>query len=174
MRRLASDYESVRARYSGHDHVVVRPLGGQPPTEYEVTYLLKGLTREGDRPRVSGKHVCVIRLGVDYPRSAPFVEAVTPLFHPNVAGHYCVGDVWTPAESIADVIGRIGEMIQWRAFNVNSALNADAALYATAHPELFPLDDVQLTPPDAELAISVNRSPDQANDRVRDRAGATE
>ncbi|MBJ7458386.1 MAG: hypothetical protein JHD02_04280 [Thermoleophilaceae bacterium] len=147
----------MRSRFSGHKHVTVQAIEGMPPTEYEVIYRLKGLTRDGTRPRVTHRHVCKIRLGIDYPRAAPYVEATSEVFHPNVAGHYCIGDIWTPAESIADVIERIGEMIQWQEFNVNSALNADAALYANAHPELFPLDRVELTPPEAEVEITLNR-----------------
>lgn len=158
IRRLASDYEAVRSRFSGHEHVTVQPVEGSPPTEYEVVYRLKGLSRDGARPKITHEHMCKIRLGVDYPRAAPYVEATSDVFHPNVAGHYCIGDVWTPAESIADVIERIGEMIQWQEFNVNSALNADAALYAKAHPDLFPLDAIELTPPEAEVEILVNRA----------------
>lgn len=163
MRRLAADHAAVRSRFSGHEHVVVAPIGGTPPTAYEVSFALRGLTRDGDRPRVSTNHTCKIRLGVEYPRMAPYVEATSPLFHPNVAGYYCIGDVWTPSQSIADVIERVGEMIQWRVFNANSALNADAALYANSHPELFPVGDVELTSPEVQIEIAVNRPTNEAS-----------
>lgn len=160
MRRLAADYVSVRSRFAGHSHISVLPLDGSPPTEYRVNFDLKGLTRNGDRPTLCTKHSCTIRLGVDYPRVAPHVAATSPLFHPNVADYYCIGDVWTPSQSIADVIERVGEMIQWTVFNPDSALNADAALYAKAHPELFPVGDVELTPPEVEIEIAVNKPTD--------------
>lgn len=174
VRRLASDYEAVRSRFSGHKHVSVQPVEGMPPTEYEIVYRLKGLTRDGTRPRVAHEHVCKIRLGVDYPRAAPYVEATSDVFHPNVAGHYCIGDIWTPAESIADVIERIGEMIQWREFNVNSALNADAALYAKANPGLFPLDVIELTPPESEVEITLNRPANNNTITAGDKPGDSE
>lgn len=153
VRRLAADHEAIRARFSGHEHVRVSPGYGRPPDYYEVEYVLNGLVREGDSARVHHVHKIAIRLGADYPRMAPFVEATTDVFHPNVAGHYCFGDIWTPAQTIADVIEKVGDMIQWRIFNVESALNADAAHYATEHPEIFPVGNVELGLPETEIEI---------------------
>lgn len=158
MRRLAADREAVRTRFSGSEHVKVTPGPGNPPDYYEVAYHLSGLVRDGDSAVVTHEHHAVVRLGAGYPRSAPFVEATTDIFHPNVAGHYCIGDVWTPAQSIADVIEKVGDMIQWRIFNVHSALNADAALYATENPEVLPIGDVVLSPPEASIAIKASDS----------------
>lgn len=153
VRRLAADREAVRARFSGHQHVKVTPGAGNPPDYYEVEYYLNGLVREGDSARIHQSHQVVVRMGAGYPRMAPFVEAKSDVFHPNVAGHYCFGDIWTPAQSIADVIEKVGDMIQWRVFNVESALNADAAHYATEHPEVFPVGEVALALPETEIEI---------------------
>ena len=154
-RRLATDREEIRTRFSGSDHVKVAPGPGNPPELYQVEYRLKGLVRDGEAARVEHVHGVVVRLGADYPRMAPFVEATTAVFHPNVAGHYCIGDVWTPTQSIADVIEKVGDMIQWRVFNVKSALNADAALYAVQNEQFFPIGDVALTPPETEIEIKI-------------------
>lgn len=153
VRRLAADREAVRTRFSGHKHVRVTPGPGNPPDYYEVEYYLNGLVRDGDSAQIQQSHQVVVRMGAGYPRMAPFVEAKSEVFHPNVAGHYCFGDIWTPAQSIADVIEKVGDMIQWRVFNVESALNADAAHYATEHPEVFPVGEVALALPETEIEI---------------------
>lgn len=156
VRRLAADREAVRARFSGHQHVKVTPGTGNPPDYYEVEYFLNGLVRDGDSAQIQTSHKVVVRMGAGYPRMAPFVEAKTDVFHPNVAGHYCFGDIWTPAQSIADVIEKVGDMIQWRVYNVESALNADAAHYATEHPDVFPIGDVALALPETEIEIKTS------------------
>lgn len=153
VRRLAADREAVRTRFSGSEHVKVTPGPGNPPDSYEVEYNLKGLVRDGNAAKIGHSHFAIVRLGADYPRAAPFVEATSNVFHPNVAGHFCIGDIWTPAQSIADVIEKVGDMIQWRVYNVQSALNADAALYATQNSEVFPIGNVPLTPPESEIEI---------------------
>jgi hypothetical protein len=166
-RRLAADQKSVRDRFSGHPHVEIETFGGTPPHRYRVTYRLKGLRRDGERPRLAQEHVCEIELPRGYPRDAPRVVAVTPVFHPNISGIYCIGDYWAPVQDLADIIEKIGDMIQWRTYSTTSALDPVAAKYGEKHPELFPVGDVVLGLPEPEIAIGVNikgSSPDSAPD----------
>ncbi len=148
-----ADYESIRATYSGHDRVLVEPLGPLPPETYRVTYKLRGLALSGDVPVPVEEHVVEIRLPLGYPRDQPYCVAVTPVFHPNVAGHYCIADHWSAAHSLTDVIAEIGDMIQYRNFNTQSPLNAVAAYYAQQHPHLFPVGSVELGMPDVEITL---------------------
>src|SRR4051794_19316760 len=92
LRRIAADYEAVRAAFSGHPYVVVEPLGPRPPEAYRITYRLNGLSLNGEQPVPKGTHVCEIRLPFGYPREQPRCVPLTPIFHPNVADHYCIAD----------------------------------------------------------------------------------
>jgi len=148
-----ADYESLRAVYSGHPHVLVEPLGPLPPESYRVTYTVPGLSLHGEAPVQVDRHVVEIRLPLGYPRDQPYCVAVTPVFHPNVAGHYCIADHWSAGHSLVDIVSEIGDIIQYRNYNVDSPLNAIAAYYAQQHPRLFPIGGIELGAPDVDIAI---------------------
>jgi ubiquitin-protein ligase len=143
-RRLIADAAAVAEQFADHPHITIRPLSGTPPDAYSVTYQLRGLSRDGDSAVISTTHDCEVRLGLDYPRGAPYVAALTPQFHPNVAGHFCIGDYWSPAQPLTDVIVKVGEMIQWKTYSIEGALNPEAAAYASANPTIFPIGTVEL------------------------------
>lgn len=152
-RRLMADYAGLKSEFAGHPHVQVEPLGIVPPEAYRVTYRVRGLRLDGDQPVPADEHVCEIRLPLGYPREQPYVVPVTPVFHPNVAAHYCVGDYWSAGQSLTDIVRKIGDMLQYRVYNVKSPLDAVAALWATQNEALLPIGDVQLGAPDIEVEI---------------------
>jgi ubiquitin-protein ligase len=153
LRRLASDWESVRAEFSGHPNVYVEPVGPPPPEAYRVAFRVPGLVLNGDTPVQQEEHWCEIRLPLGYPREQPYCVPLTPIFHPNVNEHYCIADYWFAGQSIVDVISKIGEMIQYRIYNTKSPLNATAAYWADQHPELFPIGHVDLGVAEPQVAI---------------------
>lgn len=150
-RRLAADWETIRSEYSGHEAVSVEPQGPFPPEEYLVTYQVPGLVREENQPAIANTHRVRIQLPLSYPRDAPYCVPLTPIFHPNIAEHYCIGDYWAAGEPLVDIIAKIGDMIQMRIYNTNSPLDIVAARYVAANESLFPLGDVEIRPPDVEV-----------------------
>jgi ubiquitin-protein ligase len=160
-RRLLRDSESIRGVFAGHPHIRVKPMSGSPPEVYRVTYKVKGLRLEGDQPVPADEHKCEIRLPLGYPREQPYVLPLTPVFHPNVSTHYCIGDYHSAGMPLVDVITKIGDMLQYRIFNVKSPLNAVAAQWAAQNAGLFPIGHVQLGP--AEVDIKLRPRDDGAN-----------
>lgn len=154
-----SDYEAVRAQYSGHPHVQVEPLGPRPPEGYRITFKLRGLVLQGDIPVPTDVHECEIRFPLGYPREQPYCVPLTPIFHPNVDGHYCIADYWSAGEPLVDVIAKLGDMIQYRIYNTKSPLNATAAYWAEQHPEVLPVGAVSLGAPDLEIQLGRADSP---------------
>jgi ubiquitin-protein ligase len=146
-----ADFEDIRAEYSGHPNVSVEPVGSMPPEEYVVTYRIDGLRRDGDRPVLESEHRVRVQLPLHYPREAPYCTALTPVFHPNIDQHYCIGDYWAAGEKLVDILAKVGEMIQYRIFNTRSPLNVTAARYAEEHPELFPIGDAEIRAPDVDV-----------------------
>ncbi|HIE09879.1 MAG TPA: hypothetical protein EYP65_08535 [Armatimonadetes bacterium] len=156
-RRLIADYEKMLDAFTGHPYVVVEPLGGYPPERYRVTYKVKGL-RPGRRgPMVAETHQVEIYLHHDYPRLKPKCVALTPIFHPNFSpepgGIICIGDHWAAGETLVDVVVQIGDMIQFKKYNVNSALNPHAARWALANEHSLPIDNKELYPPEPEIEV---------------------
>lgn len=119
---------------------------GEPPDRYQVRAELDGLERtSAGEIRVRREHRFSVYLPADYPRRAPVVAWQTPVFHPNILsprdrGTVCLGS-WSPSEGLADLCRRLFEMVAYRSFSVDDALNRDAAQWATDR-DLKPGDDL--------------------------------
>jgi ubiquitin-protein ligase len=170
LRRLAADYETVRAEFSGHPHVHVEPIGSiRPPDLYRVTYRVTGLRLNGTQPQAVDEHEVEIRLPLGYPREKPLCTPLTPLFHPNVKDTYCIQDYWAASQPLVDTIAKIADMIQYRVYNPGSPLDIVAAQWATRNSHLFPLGHVALGRPEVEIALG-GRHPREGRRHTRDGA----
>jgi ubiquitin-protein ligase len=166
LRRLAADYESVRAEFSGHPHVHVEPHGPQrPPDTYRVVYRVRGLRLNGNQPEAVDEHHVEIRLPLGYPREKPLCTPLTPVFHPNVKDAYCIQDYWAAGQSLVDTVAKIADMIQFRVYNPASPLDALAARWATDNQHLFPLGNVTVGTPEVEIVIG-GREARKASDEL--------
>ena len=158
LRRLAADYEAVRAEFSGHPHVHVEPLGPhRPPEAYRVTLRVRGLRLEGNQPRPVDEHQLEIRLPASYPREKPQCTPLTPVFHPNIKEYFCIQDYWAAGQSLVDTIAKISDMIQFRIYNPASPLDALAARWASQNTNLFPLGNVSLGTPEVTITLGSKR-----------------
>jgi ubiquitin-protein ligase len=125
---------------------------GEPPDRYQVRLDVNGLERTPDGEiRVRCEHRFSVYLASDYPRRAPVVAWQTPIFHPNILsprdhGTACLGS-WSPGEGLADLCRRLVEMVTYRSFSVDDALNRDAAQWVRAR-DLKPGADLR------ELALA--------------------
>ncbi len=151
-RRLRADAQAMATAFQGFAPIDVEPMAGDPPEAYRVSYAVAGLERDGDgNPRPRGDHAVEIQLTGDYPRLAPKVKMLTPVFHPNIdPASVCVGDHWTAGERLVDLVIRIGEMLGYQAYNIQSPLDAEAAMWADLHRGRLPTDARPLRPPDWE------------------------
>ena len=133
------------------DLIQIAP-GGDPPDRYRVLFRCHGLAlAEGEStPHVTDRHICDIYLHRDYPQRPPHMIWRTPVFHPNIlpperGGAVCIGS-WSPAETLVDLVLRIGQMIQYHNYDLQDALNRQAAQWVDKHQGRFPLDDRSLAP----------------------------
>lgn len=156
LRRLYADYRKILEEFSGHPHIQVSPLKGDPPEAYRVVFRVRGLRldKSVNRPIAVNEHRALIYLHEGYPREKPRCTMETEVFHPNISPQQiCVGDYWTPGESIADLIIQIGEMIQYRNYNTKSPLDGVAARWAEINGSLLPVGDVDLYQPDVDIDL---------------------
>lgn len=170
LRRLQADYDHVREVYSGHPQVSVESVGNRlPPEIYKVDFNLKGLVLDGVRPdnldfdevqvALSDEHTVEIMLPRLYPAEKPYVVPKSPIFHPNVQDYYCLvdDDYWAPSTRLVDLIAKIGNMIQYRLYNLASPLDGLAAHW-TREEEMkgrFPVGDIDLGVADLDVAVDV-------------------
>lgn len=150
LRRLHADLIAMVELAKVSDFISFEPAG-TPPDRYRVVYTCRGLYLPTDAttPQPNDHHLADFYLHLDYPRRPPQIVWRTPIFHPNIlsgerGGAVCIG-AWTPSESLADLVVRVGEMVQYRQYSLNDVLDPQAAAWAEAHPDVLPVDNRPLT-----------------------------
>jgi ubiquitin-protein ligase len=147
IRRLEADHQQIVTLLSNHPRIRIVGMEGSPPEKYALHFDLSGLTPVGeagcDEKRGFGAEIF---LSLDYPRRPPFCRMTTPIFHPNIdASKICIGDHWSAGQRLIQLIVRIGEMITFQSYNVQSPLNARAAAWAEKNLDRLPLEKVDLS-----------------------------
>ena len=152
--RLTADYEKLRLRFDGHPFIFVEAIGVVPPERYRITYKVPSLRLDGSgRPIQSNLTVVELQLPIGYPKDKPHAITYEKVFHPNFGDWVCIADFWSPAQSLADIVIDIGEMLQWKRYNILSPLNAVAANWATSNMHQLPVGNLNLD----EAPIRVRR-----------------
>lgn len=150
IRRLMADAEQVIRHFRDFPTIRILKATGSPPDTYQIEYNVKGLTkRPGGEIVIRDQHLVEIQLTSEYPRQSPKCRILTPIFHPNFdPGVICIGDHWTAAEKLTDLVSRIGEMIAYQSYNVKSPLDGEAAMWADQNQTRFPIDNSDMHPPE--------------------------
>lgn len=164
VRRLESDYERISTRFEGWPLIHVELADGQPPDLYRIWYNIKSLFAATDgRILERDEHVLEIRLGLEYPRRAPQLRLLTPLFHPNFNNtDVCAQDIYAASEGLDDLIIRIGRMIAYQEYNTKSPLNGIAARWAAENTHRLPVDGREIGPLVAGSQASLQPLPRQS------------
>jgi len=138
--RLTNDYNQLRLRFDGHPYIHLTPIGAMPPEKYQIIYDVPTLRLdEQNRPVVISRTIVTLNLPLGYPKEKPHAVSHEPIFHPNFGDYICIADFWSPAQSLADIVLDIGQMLQWQKYNVQSPLNAIAADWAVRNPNDIPV-----------------------------------
>ena len=147
IRRLRADYEQVVAVFKKHPRIQLVAAEGNPPEKYTFEIRVNSLVPIGEGSFSIGTiHKAEVFLPVDYPRRPPFCRMITPIFHPNIDPQkICIGDHWSAAQSLGQLVVRIAEMLCYQSYNVKSPLNAEAAVWAQKNFSRLPLQKVDLT-----------------------------
>jgi ubiquitin-protein ligase/DNA-directed RNA polymerase subunit RPC12/RpoP len=150
-RRLVADADQMMRRFRGCEWIKIRSASGDPTDTYEIEYVVNSVEhgKSPDKPIPRASHGVEIKLTGEYPRTKPLCRMLTPIFHPNIdTSTICVGDHWTAGERLADLVIRIGEMLAFQAYNIQSPLDAEAAMWADLNKATLPLDNRNLHPPE--------------------------
>lgn len=142
LRRLTADYSMVYHAFSNHPHIKLLSAEGEPPEKYVFEFSLPSLVPgQKESPPVPGKvHRAEVYLPADYPRRPPFARMITPVYHPNIDPQkICIGDHWSAAQTLQQLVVQIAEMLCFQAYNVKSPLNAEAAVWVGQNLGQLPL-----------------------------------
>lgn len=158
-RRLKSDWHSMKTLE--HDSPFIQIINwNNPPEKYLVRFSCRSLIwlKESNQPSYSNRHELQIYLHRDYPRTPPQLIWTTNIFHPNILppeqnGGVCIGS-WSPSETLAQLCLRIAEMLQYKNYSIEDALNKKAADWAEKNIRSFPVDDRPLVVSEEKGRIS--------------------
>src|SRR5947209_20159215 len=129
---------------------------GEPPDRYVFQFTCRGIAAiDNDKPIYSTDHQVSVILTETYPTTAPLMEWLTPIFHPNIRADgqaVCIGS-WYPAKTLDQLVLMLGAMIQYQNYASHDPLNLEASLWAMTHKELFPVDDRSLLQPHRKIAL---------------------
>ncbi len=156
LRRLENDYLELRRRFDGDSRIHIVPFPPMPPEVYAITYLVPSLRLDarGELARTDQTTV-TLTLPIGYPREKPHAVTVDPVFHPNFGAYVCIADFWAPGQSLGDIVVSIGDMLQFRKYNIRSPLNAIAAEWANTNAATLPLSTITLGEVSAPLNVVI-------------------
>lgn len=136
---LVVDHQEIIALVEWNTHITFQANLDHAPFKYEVTFdypSFRALADDGHTPLISTEHRAEIFLGAEYPRRAPRVRWLTPIFHPNIHpdnGAVCLGVLmyrYLPGMGLARLVTMLAEMVQWRNFDPTDCYNLPAAEWA--------------------------------------------
>jgi ubiquitin-protein ligase len=147
IRRLRSDLKAMEA-LRAESTILEFEARGNPPAEYLVRFLGKGIARGPDQLRIviQEVHEVNVRLGASYPRVTPELHWKTPIFHPNVSGsgNVCLGGYgthWVPSLNLDELCEMLWDMVRYANYDVTSPYNREAADWARRqHQYQLPVD----------------------------------
>jgi len=113
---------------------------------------------------------------LQYPEALPHFIWLTPIFHPNIQGrNLCTtGRPFAPGTRLADICRMAGQMVQYRNFNPESYLDAEAREWAVTNrrTDRLPVDRRPLVASaDERLIIFVDGDPGAAGEPERPGGG---
>lgn len=156
LRRLDSDYKELRRRFDGDPYVTITAIGPVPPEKYQIVYRVPSLRLDqAGNPITSELTVVTMTLPADYPRGKPYAEAMDQVFHPNFGSYVCIADFWSPGQTLGDIVVSIGEMLQYKKYNIRSPLNAVAAEWANQHAASFPIGTREIGVAGSQVQIAL-------------------
>ncbi len=136
---LVSDFQEMTELAEWNHNITFQANSDIAPWRYTVTFTLPGIKALADdqrTPMLSQKHQVEIVLGAEYPREAPLVRWLTPIFHPNIRqsdGAVCLGvlnERFLPGLGLARLVTMLSEMVQYRNYDFTNPLNHQAAEWA--------------------------------------------
>lgn len=148
-KRLKQDFQILCDLQRKSNLIDIEPVGDHM-NRYKITYNCKSLVwiEDNSDPSYSSRHEMEIYLHKDYPRRPPQLKWLTNVFHPNILpphknGGVCIG-WWTAAETIDSLCVRIGEMLQYKNYNLADPLDEEAAEWVKNNLDILPVDERDL------------------------------
>lgn len=113
------------------------------PEKYLIVFACKGLIKaESGEIREIKQHAMEAIFGHDFPGKPPRFVWLTPIWHPNIMPPYLctTGRPFAVSTTLDQICLMVGQMIQYRNYNVEDSLNREAREWALENQERLPVD----------------------------------
>jgi hypothetical protein len=163
---LTRQREEGMALAQSSDLVTLVSDGGAPPRRYVARFSCTGLCRTpaGEITRMDYSEVGIF-FPDDYLRRLDPYQVLMWLgprnvWHPNISDRaplICLGHLG-PGTRLTDILYQLFEIITYQRYSTHDAMNSDAAAWARAHQDRFPVDRRPLKRRSISLSVDRNRT----------------
>ncbi len=142
--QLDEIYTQVRESFYSNPVISVRPIKGDPPDQYKITYSITGMSKDGEGKIVeSTEHTVEISIPFGFPHFPPSCKPKSETFHPDFdPAAICLGDFWEQDRLLSDLVIHIGQMINGEIYSTTNAFNEDAADWYLENSNIFPFAQI--------------------------------
>ena len=113
------------------------------PDKYLIHYSCTGLVKpKGEEVKESNDHLMMVIFGYDFPGQPPHLIWYTDIWHPNFHTPYVctLGRPFAASVPLDRIVRMVGEMVQYRSYNLDSVLNHEAKEWTENNRHLLPVD----------------------------------
>ena len=144
---LTRQFQEGMALARASDLVALEPVGRLPPRKYIAHFRCTGLCRTPDGIVPMTRAAVGIFFPDDYLRRTDPYQILMWLdprnvWHPNISDRapaVCLGRLG-PGTRLTDILYQLFEIITYQRYSTHDALNTDAAAWARANQDRFPID----------------------------------
>lgn len=167
--QLSEIYRQLRTFIDSQQAVSIKPMKGDPPEQYEVTYNISGFSKPGKgEPYLTTGHKIEMTIPFGFPHFPPSCKPKSDIFHPDFdPAAICLGEFWHQHRQIPDLIVFIGRLINGESFSTINAFNEQASSWYQEHSDSFPIAKIHWSdrqPHQAETIQAPKAQIDTLND----------
>lgn len=135
-------FAEIQNEFSADPVIEVKPVAGQPPSQYEVTYHVPCTVKnEQGTIVIDSTHVITISIPFGFPHFSPSCKPKSPIFHPDFdSAAICLGNYWNRERTLPELIRHIGQMLNGELYSTENAFNEEALAWFQEHSKELPFD----------------------------------
>ncbi len=167
--QLSEISRQLKDYFMSHPAISLRPIKGDPPDQYEITYNIAGFSKPGlSEPALTTGHAVEMTIPFGFPHFPPSCKPKSAIYHPDFdPAAICLGDFWEQTGQLPDLIIFIGKLINGESYSTANAFNEEAAVWYQEHAASFPIAQIDWSdrpPPSSPVLADKNSRIDTLDD----------
>lgn len=142
--QLSEIHQQIRERFQYHPVISVKPLKGEPPDQYSISYAMRGICKNesGEITEAENHHI-ELTIPFGFPHFPPSCKPKSDIFHPDFdPGAICLGEFWQEQHDVVELITHLGKLINAEIYSTVNAFNEEALTWYNEKADDFPLSSI--------------------------------